>query len=146
MTLVIALAYSVQWHWRRRLAFRNRAAPHVFVESRRREYEDQLNRGGSSVRQAHPSFYWKKDHSTRVNLVILVIQTNAGTTGLQKQDFILSEMPMLGNHPARRNRFCSKDKMLRAAVLRSDLQDKLGCRIKHLLARSSDALLTLISL
>jgi len=34
---------------------------------------------------------------------------------------------MLGNHATRRNRFCSKDKMLRAAVLRSDLEDKLGC-------------------
>jgi len=35
MTLVSALAYFVQWYWRRRLAFRNRAAPHVFVEPRR---------------------------------------------------------------------------------------------------------------
>src|SRR5262249_44012890 len=35
MTGVSALAYFVQWHWRRRPAFRNRAAPHVFVESRR---------------------------------------------------------------------------------------------------------------
>src|SRR5262249_46640700 len=35
MTLVSALAYFVQWYWRHRLAFRNRAAPHVFVESRR---------------------------------------------------------------------------------------------------------------
>jgi len=53
---------------------------------------------------------------------------------------------MLGNHAARRNRFCSKDKMLRAAILRSDLQDKLGCRTRHLLARSPDAFLTLLSL
>src|SRR5262249_4590564 len=35
MTLMSALAYFVQWHRRRRLAFRNRTAPHVLVESRR---------------------------------------------------------------------------------------------------------------
>ena len=35
MTFVSALAYLVQSHWRRRLAFKNQAAPHVFVESRR---------------------------------------------------------------------------------------------------------------
>jgi DNA invertase Pin-like site-specific DNA recombinase len=35
VTLVSTLPYFVQWHWRRRLAFRNRAAPHVFVKSRR---------------------------------------------------------------------------------------------------------------
>src|SRR5215469_169697 len=35
MTLVSALAYFVQRHWRRGPAFRNRTAPHVFVESRR---------------------------------------------------------------------------------------------------------------
>src|SRR5262249_26943186 len=55
MTLASALAYFFLWHWRRRVAFRNRAAPHVFVESRRGEHEDQLDRRGSSVPQAHPS-------------------------------------------------------------------------------------------
>ena len=35
MTLVSAPAHFVQWYWRRRLAFMNRAAPHVFVEPRR---------------------------------------------------------------------------------------------------------------
>ena len=40
MALMSALAQFVQWYWRRRLAFRNRVAPHVFVKSRRREYED----------------------------------------------------------------------------------------------------------
>lgn len=103
----------------------DRIAAHRILEPRRREDEHQADRLGARVLCTDPGLSRNKNQSPRMEIALLVAEPNVSLAGLNQQDFILIQVPVLRYRGSGRKFLGARDKMLRTVVFGTHFQHEL---------------------
>ena len=98
----------------RRLSGWHGPTPHVFFETGGGEDKHQADAVFPDVFEAYPRLSGKENHTSGMDVVFFVVQSDVCGACLDQQDLILLKMLMPGNHASRGNVFGAKHKMFRA--------------------------------